>query len=204
VDEMGPLATIPRGGRSWGKQPARRSDRYHKSQTIQLLGAFAPHTGQGMGLPHACKTGEAVLAFLQNSVLPRYSTQGKIYLIWDNFSAHKKALSLWQPKPSNVEFHETENATLQRRLRAVWDGQFLSQISVHCVDVNESSVPLRQGGLQREHHYGKVVHTHLEVSDEPQRRNTDFSVRSLTRIPSDRGQRPETPLDANVLLGATL
>jgi hypothetical protein len=89
---MGPLATIPRGGRSWGKRPTRRSDRYHKSQTIQLLGAFAPHTGQGMGLPQACKTGEAVLAFLQDNVLPRYSTQGKIYLIWDNFSAHKRRL----------------------------------------------------------------------------------------------------------------
>jgi len=46
---MGPLATIPRGGRSWGNKPARRSDRYHKSQTIQMLGAFAPHTGEGMG-----------------------------------------------------------------------------------------------------------------------------------------------------------
>ena len=67
VDELGPLATIPRGGRSWGKKPQRRSDRYHKSQTIQMLGACAPHTGEGMGLPHPCKTGEAVLAFLQTS-----------------------------------------------------------------------------------------------------------------------------------------
>jgi len=91
---MGPLATIPRGGRSWGNKPARRSDRYHKSQTIQMLGAFAPHTGEGMGLPHPCKTGEAVLAFLQDRVLPHYGKQGKIYLIWDNFSAHKKALNL--------------------------------------------------------------------------------------------------------------
>jgi hypothetical protein len=61
-----------------------------KSQTIQLLGAFAPHTGQGIGVPHACKTRETVLAFLQNHVLPRYSAQGKIYLVWDNFSATKR------------------------------------------------------------------------------------------------------------------
>jgi hypothetical protein len=101
---MGPLATIPRGGRCWGRKTARRSGRYHKSKTIQLLAAFAPHTGRGVGVPNPCKTGEVVLEFLQTTVLPQYSGQGKIYLVWDNFSAHRRALTLWQPRPRDVEF----------------------------------------------------------------------------------------------------
>src|SRR5262249_31601638 len=74
VDEMGPLACIPRGGRGWGKKPARRPDRYHRSNTIQLLAAFAPHAGHAVGIPSANKTGEVVLAFLQDTVL-RVSAQ---------------------------------------------------------------------------------------------------------------------------------
>lgn len=104
VDEMGPLATIPRGGRSWGRKAARRPDRYHKGQTIQLLAAFAPRTGWGLGLPSARKTGEDILAFLQRTVLPQYQHHGRIYLVWDNFSSHRKAVNLWQPKPDNIEF----------------------------------------------------------------------------------------------------
>lgn len=101
---MGPLATIPRGGRSWGQKPARRSGRYHKGKTIQLLAAFAPHTGRGVGVPNNCKTAEIVLEFLRTTVLSQYGAEAKIYLIWDNFSSHRKALNLWQPKPYNVEF----------------------------------------------------------------------------------------------------
>jgi len=159
VDEMGPLATIPRGGRSWGKRPQRRADRYHKSQTIQMLGAFAPHTGEGMGLPHPCKTGEAVLAFLQDRVLPHYGTQGKIYLIWDNFSAHKKALNLWQPRPSNVEFAWTPTNASWLNLIEPWflvlektalqntNLKTTSEIAAHLLDgidyLNEHPKPYR-------------------------------------------------------------
>jgi len=88
---MGPLATIPRGGCGWGKKPARRPDRYHKGKTIQLLAAFAPHTGKAIGLPSPIKTGEVMLAFLQDVVVPHFGNQRKVYLIWDNFSAHKLA-----------------------------------------------------------------------------------------------------------------
>jgi hypothetical protein len=48
-----------------------------------------------------------VLAFLQGTVLPKFGGDRKIYLIWDNFSAHKRALNLWMPKPANVEFFWT-------------------------------------------------------------------------------------------------
>jgi DDE superfamily endonuclease len=104
VDEMGPLATIPRGGRSWGHKPSRRSDRYHRSQTIQLLAAFAPHIGKGIGISSPCKTAIAVLDFLQTVVLPEFYAHGKIYLVWDNFSSHKRAFHLWNPKPLDIRF----------------------------------------------------------------------------------------------------
>jgi hypothetical protein len=103
-DEMGPLATLPRGGRSWGRKPARRSGRDHKSKTFQRLAAFAPRTGQGIGFPNSHKTGEDVLGFLQNTLLPRYRTHGKIYLVGDNFSAPRRALNWWRPRPDHFEF----------------------------------------------------------------------------------------------------
>lgn len=104
---MGPLATIPRGGCGWGKSPARRSGRYHKGKTIQLLAAFAPHTGKAIGLPSPNKTGEVMLAFLQDMVLPHFGNERKIYLVWDNFSAHKLARRLWENAPANVQFYWT-------------------------------------------------------------------------------------------------
>jgi len=104
---MGPLATIPRGGRGWGKRPASRRSRYHKGPTIQLLAAFAPHTGQAIGLPSPKKTGEVMLAFLQDVVLPHCGTGRKLYLIWDNFSAHKRARHLWTAAPAYIHFYWT-------------------------------------------------------------------------------------------------
>lgn len=127
IDEMGPLARLPRGGRSWGKRPARRPDRYHRSNTIQLLAAFAPHTGQAVGVPSPNKTGEVVLTFLQDTVLPRFGTDRKIFLVWDNFSAHKRALNLWTTPatgieffwtPTNVSFSENPSACLQAGISA--------------------------------------------------------------------------------------
>ena len=107
IDEMGPLATIPRGGRSWGKKPARRRDRCHKGPTIQLLAAFAPHAGRAIGLPSPNKTGEVMLSFLQDMVLPSFGTDRKLHLIWDNFSAHKRARNLWTKPPANIQFYWT-------------------------------------------------------------------------------------------------
>jgi len=105
IDEMGPLATIPRGGRSWGRKPARRRDRYHKGPSIQLLAAF--RSSYRIGLPSPNKTGEVMLAFLQDLVLPRFGTGRKLYLIWDNFSAHKRARNLWTKLPANIHFYWT-------------------------------------------------------------------------------------------------
>jgi DDE superfamily endonuclease len=138
MDEMGPLATIPRGGRSWGKKPARRSDRYHRSQTIQLLAAFAPHTGHGVGCPNTCKTGEAVWAFLQGTVLPQFGGDRKIYLIWDNFSAHKRALNLWTPKPTNIEFFWTPTNASWLNLIEPWF-LVLEKTALHNTDLKTTA-----------------------------------------------------------------
>jgi len=103
MDELGPLQTIPRGGHSWGRRAARRPDRYKRNGTVQLLAAFAPHCGHGVGQAVPRKTGEAILEFLQTIVLPEFP-HAVIYLIWDNLSAHKKALRLWEPKLERVRF----------------------------------------------------------------------------------------------------
>lgn len=106
MDEMGPLQTIPRGGRSWGYKPSLRPDRYRRRGTVQLLAAFAPHLGRGVGRPVRHKTGEAILEFLQQAVLPEFPDR-TIYLVWDNLSAHKKAMRLWQPVSPRVRFFWT-------------------------------------------------------------------------------------------------
>jgi transposase len=138
VDEMGPLATIPRGGRSWGQKPSRRSDRYHRSQTIQLLAAFAPHIGKGIGISSLCKTGTAVLDFLQMTVLPEFRAHGNIYLVWDNFSSHKKALNLWNPKPPNIRFVWTPTNASWLNLIEPWF-LVLENTALHNTDLKTTS-----------------------------------------------------------------
>ena len=75
--------------------------------TIQLLAAFAPHTGRAIGLPSPNKTGEVMLSFLQDLVLPSFGTDRQLHLIWDNFSAHKRARNLWTKPPANIQFYWT-------------------------------------------------------------------------------------------------
>lgn len=95
-----------------GKKAGTPPDRYHKGKTIQLLAAFAPHTGKAIGLPSPNKTGEVILAFLQDLVVPHFGNDWKVYLVWDNFSAHKLARRLWQESgvaaqhPVPLDFYE--------------------------------------------------------------------------------------------------
>ena len=119
MDEMGPLQTIPRGGRSWCRRPELRPDRYRRNGTVQLLAAFAPHLGRGVGEPVRRKTGEAILAFLQRRVLEAFPGQ-TIHLIWDNLSAHKKAQRLWEPKPARVQFYWTHTNASWLNLIEPW------------------------------------------------------------------------------------
>ena len=80
LDELGPLRTIPRGGRSWRRQAASSPDRYRRCGAVQLSAAFAPHRGHGVGLAVRHKTGEAILDFLRRVVLAEFP-RGTIYLI---------------------------------------------------------------------------------------------------------------------------
>lgn len=106
MDEMGPLETIPRGGGSWGRTPARRPDRYRRNGTIQMLAAFAPHLGRGMGRCVHHKTGMEILRFLSKDLLKSFP-RGRIHLIMDNLSAHKiPAILDWQSNNSRrIVFH---------------------------------------------------------------------------------------------------
>jgi len=50
-DEMGPLQTIPRGGKAWASKAVRRPDRYRRAGTLQWFGAFCPTTGPKTASP---------------------------------------------------------------------------------------------------------------------------------------------------------
>jgi len=123
---MGPLQTIPRGGRSWGKIPQRRPDRYKRNGTLQWFSAFCPHTGRAIGKGFPTKSSEDCLAFWLEHMLP-FWPRGGIHLVMDNLSAHKKALRLlpariarrihvyWTPTNSSwLNLIESYFAVLQR------------------------------------------------------------------------------------------
>lgn len=105
-DEMGPLQTIPRGGRSWGKKAGLRPDRYVRNGTLQWFCAFNPHTGLAVGDGEIHKNADTCRHFWEETMLPAWPN-GQIHLILDNLSLHKKALRElpWKTK---------------RRLRVYW------------------------------------------------------------------------------------
>ena len=90
-DEMGPLQTIPRGGKAWAKRASLRPDRYRRNGTLQWFCAFNPHTGIAVGKGFPTKSAECCRAFWLEYMLPSWP-RGGIHLIMDNLSAHKKAL----------------------------------------------------------------------------------------------------------------
>jgi len=106
-DETGPLQTIPRGGRSWAKEPARRPDRYsRKHGALQFFGAFCPHTGKGTGRGTPTKDSEHCRDFLDEVVL-RTWRKGRVHLVLDNLSAHKAPpVAHWaQGREGRIQFH---------------------------------------------------------------------------------------------------
>ena len=72
-----------------------------------------------MGLAVRHKTGEAILDFPRR-VLSAEFPRGTIYLIWDNLSAHKKALRLWEPQPKRVQFAWTPTNSFWLNLIEAW------------------------------------------------------------------------------------
>lgn len=88
---MGPLQTIPRGGRSWGKKASLRPDRYVRRGTLQWFCAFNPHTGMAVGQGVERKNAQTCAQFWIETMLSTWPS-GKIHLIMDNLSLHRKAL----------------------------------------------------------------------------------------------------------------
>ena len=105
-DEMGPLQTIPRGGKAWGRRANLRPDRYKRNGTVQWFCAFNPHTGIAIGKGFSTKSAESCRAFWLEHMLPSWP-RGGIHLVMDNLSAHKKA------------FRELP-ARIRRRIHVYW------------------------------------------------------------------------------------
>jgi len=125
-DEMGPLQTIPRGGKAWGKRCGLRPDRYKRNGTLQWFSAFCPQTGLSIGKGFPTKSAECCRTFWLEHMLP-FWPRGGIHLVMDNLSAHKKALRelparvrrrihvYWTPTNSSwLNLIESYFATLQR------------------------------------------------------------------------------------------
>ena len=105
-DEMGPLQTIPRGGKSWGRKAARRPDRYQRNGTVQWLGAFCPTTGLAVGKGFAHKSAVECGQFFEQYLFA-FWPQGRIHLVLDHLSVHAKTLRQLPYR-------------LRRRLRLYW------------------------------------------------------------------------------------
>ena len=125
-DEMGPLQTIPRGGKAWGKRAGLRPDRYKRNGTLQWFCAFSPHTGKAIGKGYDSKSAGCCRTFWLEHMLSFWG-KGAIHLVMDNLSAHKKALRqlpsrirrrihvYWTPTNSSwLNLIEAYFATLQR------------------------------------------------------------------------------------------
>lgn len=125
-DEMGPLQTIPRGGKAWGKRANLRPDRYKRNGTVQWFCAFNPHSGISIGKGFSTKSAESCRRFWLEHMLPSWP-KGGIHLVMDNLSSHKKAFRelparirrrihvYWTPTNSSwLNLIESYFATLQR------------------------------------------------------------------------------------------
>ena len=88
---MGPLQTIPRGGKAWGERAQLRPDRYRRAGTLQWFGAFCPTTGLAVGKGLARNTGDNCELFWKEYMLP-FWPKGSIHLVLDNRATHAKAL----------------------------------------------------------------------------------------------------------------
>ena len=125
-DEMGPLQTIPRGGKAWGRQANLRPDRYKRNGTLLWFCAFNPNTGRAVGKGFPTKSAECCRAFWLKYMIPSWP-RGGIHLVMDNLSSHKKAFRelparirrrihvYWTPTNSSwLNLVESYFATLQR------------------------------------------------------------------------------------------
>ncbi|MGH3470319.1 MAG: IS630 family transposase [Thermocrispum sp.] len=89
-DEFGPLNLQPRGGMGWfrRRRPARLRATYTRTAGVrQMLAALDLNTGQISYRIHRRKRWQEFLAFLK-TLRGRYD--GRLYLVLDNFSPHRR------------------------------------------------------------------------------------------------------------------
>jgi hypothetical protein len=91
VDEFGPLNLMPRPGRGWFRkgQPARQRATYTRTAGVRhMFGALDLASGQVFYRFRDRKRWQEFLGFLRQ-LRSRFST-GRLYVVCDNFSPHKK------------------------------------------------------------------------------------------------------------------
>jgi len=100
-DEFGPLEVRPQSGENWGIKPDRIPATYTRKQGVRyLLSALDLKTNKIYGHIKRRKTWKEVLQFLKYL---RSLFDGKVYIIIDNFSSHKKKEVLDWCEENNVE-----------------------------------------------------------------------------------------------------
>jgi transposase len=123
---MGPLQTIPRGGRAWGAKSQLRPDRYKRNGTLYWFAAFCPTTGRAIGRGYPSRATSSCEHFFLRHLVEHWP-QGTLHLIMDNLNTHAKALRAlpykqrrrirvyWTPFNSSwLNLVESYFATLQR------------------------------------------------------------------------------------------
>jgi transposase len=92
VDEFGPLNLQPRPGRGWfpSKRPARQRATYHRTGGVRhMIAALDLASGQMFYRFRDRKRWQEFLAFLRQ-LRTRFPT-GRLFVVCDNFSPHRKA-----------------------------------------------------------------------------------------------------------------
>lgn len=90
VDEFGPLNLMPRPGRGWfpARRPSSLRATYHRYGGVrQMFGALDPTTGRMLYRSRDRKRWQEFLDFLRQL---RRRFAGKLYVVCDNFSPHKR------------------------------------------------------------------------------------------------------------------
>jgi len=125
IDEDGPLSVRPYSGSTWAKSgyPKRiRANYYRNDPAVQMVAAFNPHDGVGLGKCYDRKNYQTFLDFLME-VESKYP-KTKVHIIWDNLSAHKMAEKIWNIyNPESLFcFHYTPSNASWLNLIEPWFG----------------------------------------------------------------------------------
>ncbi len=110
IDEFGPITCEPQPGRGWAQRghPRRRRGNYHKRQGVAYwLGFYDLETDQLYGrFSHRKRIGD-ILTVLR-AMRHQYPTE-HLYVIWDNWNAHRSHKVIRWANRNRVGFAYTPN-----------------------------------------------------------------------------------------------